>query len=212
MRAWRERFDLQTSEVAEWMDVSPSVLTDYERGRRRSPGVQFVRRFAEALIALDLEKYRGRHVRELVGVLGLTRAVLAIGEYVYPVTAQDVCDAVKGEFVASEDRADVPVYGFTVIDSIQAILTMSGYDYLLLFGRSLNRVVAFTKVGSGRSPLVAIRVFPIKAHPVVVLHGPEHVDRVAIRIAEAERVPLILSKVGSVKELIEAFQSLGKMP
>jgi putative transcriptional regulator len=39
MKKWRVLFGLKQSEVARKMSISPSVLSDYEKGKRRSPKV-----------------------------------------------------------------------------------------------------------------------------------------------------------------------------
>ncbi|MCS7127635.1 MAG: transcriptional regulator, partial [Thaumarchaeota archaeon] len=67
-----------------------------------------------------------------------------------------------------------------------------------------------TNVTTGRSPMVAIRVFPLKPK-AVVLHGPvgaDSVDPLAVRISQLERIPLIVSKAPSVEDLLEGMRSL----
>lgn len=39
IRKWREEFGLSQHELAETMGISHSVISDYESGRRKSPGV-----------------------------------------------------------------------------------------------------------------------------------------------------------------------------
>ena len=55
LRKWREVFQASQIQVARKMGVSPSVVSDYEKGRR-TPGVQFVRRYVEALLEIDSER------------------------------------------------------------------------------------------------------------------------------------------------------------
>jgi putative transcriptional regulator len=40
---------------------------------------------------------------------------------------------------------------------------------------------------------------------MVIVHGPNELDRLAIQLAEAERVPLILSMISSVDELVRVL-------
>ncbi len=56
LKSWRERLSIRQVDLAKIMGVSPSVLSDYESGRRPSPGINFVRRYIEALIELDKER------------------------------------------------------------------------------------------------------------------------------------------------------------
>ena len=54
MRKWRELFAVSQTRLSEKMVLSsPSVISDYESGRRKSPGTRFVRRFVWALLVTD---------------------------------------------------------------------------------------------------------------------------------------------------------------
>ncbi|MFX1265530.1 MAG: helix-turn-helix domain-containing protein, partial [Promethearchaeota archaeon] len=53
MRMWRDRFRLSQIELADFVGISPSVISDYESGRRKSPGTSTIRRFVMALLSLD---------------------------------------------------------------------------------------------------------------------------------------------------------------
>ena len=55
IRKWREEFNLSQHQLAEAMNVSHSVISDYESGRRKSPGSGVIKKMVEALIELDRE-------------------------------------------------------------------------------------------------------------------------------------------------------------
>jgi len=55
--------------------------------------------------------------------------------------------------------------------------------------------------------MVAVRVHPLKPRMVVV-HRPEKVDKLAIQLAEAEQIPLVLSRMKSVDELVRSLSEL----
>ena len=63
MRKWRELFAVSQNRLSEKMILSPSVISDYESGRRKSPGTHFVRRFIWALLAIDEER-GGRFIQD----------------------------------------------------------------------------------------------------------------------------------------------------
>ncbi|MDQ1281413.1 MAG: putative transcriptional regulator, partial [Thermoproteota archaeon] len=92
-------------------------------------------------------------------------------------------------------------------DSIRAIQTLSGADFHQIFGSTTERALIFTNVTSGRSPMVAVRVNPLKPR-IIIIHGPRRIDRLAIQIAEVERVSLILSKIQSVDALLHSLNEL----
>lgn len=54
LKYWRKRFGIKQADLARKMNITPSVLSDYEKGRRPSPGVNFIKRYLVAL--QDLRK------------------------------------------------------------------------------------------------------------------------------------------------------------
>jgi len=203
MKAWREKVGIRQVKLAKSLQISPSVLSDYESGRRPSPGVQFVKKYVEALVALDDSKERV--VSRLVSS-EKDAAILAIGEFQSPVKASQVTGAVKGKVLVGEET-DIRLYGYTVVDSIKTIYALSGYDFYRIFGATTERVLVFTKVGMGRSPLVAIRVSQLKPR-MVVIHGPPELDPLAVELARREGILLALSGAPSETAIIEALKQL----
>ena len=203
MRAWREKLSIRQVTLARALGISASVLSDYESGRRPSPGVQFVRKYIEALVKLDEGK--GRVVSRLVSS-EKDEAILSIGEFTTPVEAFRTPRG-PGRDVLVGDPDRVKLYGYTVVDSIKTIYALSGYDFYRIFGATTERALVFTKVGMGRSPLVAIRVSQLKPR-VVVIHGPREVDPLAVDLARREGLVLALSSAGSEEAIIAALSSL----
>ena len=52
LKFWRKRFGIKQADLARKMNITPSVLSDYEKGRRPSPGVNFIKRYLLALYEL----------------------------------------------------------------------------------------------------------------------------------------------------------------
>lgn len=209
MRKWREIFGISQTELAEYLGVSSSVISDYEGGRRKSPGASTIRKFVEALLEID-EKRGGNVIRAfsktIEGELP-TSAILDIREFAIPVKISEVVEAVKGEVVANPHMLDRRIYGYTVVDSIRAILEMSSEEFLKLYGWTTERALVFTKVTTGRSPMIAVRVQGLKP-AVIVLHGVEKLDELAVKLVERERVPLVVSKASSEVELVTNLRKL----
>jgi putative transcriptional regulator len=203
MRAWREKLSIKQVTLAKALGISASVLSDYESGRRPSPGVQFVKKYIEALVRLDEGK--GRVVSRLVAS-DKDEAILSIGEFHSPVEASKILRILDAQVLAG-DPDSVRLYGYTVVDSIKTIYALSGYDFYRIFGATTERALIFTKVGMGRSPLVAIRVSQLKPR-VVVIHGPKEVDPLAVDLARREGLVLALSGLGSEEAMITALSSL----
>lgn len=209
MRKWREIFGISQTELADYLGVSSSVISDYEGGRRKSPGASTIRKFVEALLEID-EKRGGNVIRAfsktIEGELP-TDAILDIREFAVPVPIKEVVEAVKGEVAANQDLLDRKIYGYTVVDSIRAILEMSSEEFLKLYGWTTERALVFTKVTTGRSPMIAVRVQGLKP-AVIVLHGVKRLDELAVKLAERERIPIVVSKASSESELINGLRKL----
>jgi putative transcriptional regulator len=203
MRAWRERLSIKQVTLAGALGISASVLSDYESGRRPSPGVQFVKKYIEALVKLDEGKERV--VSRLVSS-ERSDAILSIGEFTTPVEASKVLRVLDATVLVGDPNT-VRLYGYTVVDSIKTIYALSGYDFYRIFGATTERALVFTKVGMGRSPLVAIRVSQLKPR-VVVIHGPREVDPLATDLARREGLVLALSSASSEESIISALASL----
>lgn len=206
IKKWREYFEVSQQVVAKAMGVSPSVVSDYEKGRRL-PGSRFIQRFVRALIQIDMERGWIKLTR-LMRTLGVPPGVIIdMREFERPLTATDIVEVVDGILLSSSYYSEKRVYGYTVIDSIRAIASLSGTQFYTLLGGTPERVVVFTGVRAGRSPMVAVRVSPVKPS-MIVLHGPRRdVDPLAIRLADLEGIPLILSTIPDVKGLVERLRS-----
>lgn len=210
MRKWRTLFRISQVRIASEMDCSPSVISDYETGRRRSPGSAFISRFVKALIDID-ERTGGRYLQNLARItIGPSDVLIDVREFTIPVRAREICDIVEGEILTGEETLDLDVFGYTIINSIKAIETLSGLDFYRIFGSTSERALIFTGVTRGRSPMIAVKISPFKPR-LVVLHGRiEKVDELAVRLAKFENVPLVLSRTPSVEELIDALDALYK--
>jgi len=209
MKKWREIFGITQTDLASYLKISSSVLSDYEGGRRKSPGAGTIKKFVEGLIHID--EANGEQVIHAFSRMFTTELstdiIMDIREFSLPVDIETIAKAVWGEILTAPRISEHMIYGYTVIDSIKAILEMDSEDFLKLYGWTTERALVFTKVTYGRSPMVAIKVKGLKPS-LVVLHGPEIMDPVAIKIAEIEKIPLVHSKAESVDLLLKALRNI----
>ena len=98
------------------------------------------------------------------------------------------------------------LFGYTKLDSLRVILEMSPSEYPKLFGSTTESAFIFEKVSTGRSPLVVVRVAPIKPK-IIVLHNVTTIDRLAVKIAQVEKIPLITTKL-DIDKLYERLSKL----
>ncbi|MFH1125599.1 MAG: helix-turn-helix domain-containing protein [Candidatus Altiarchaeota archaeon] len=202
IKKWREIFQVNQSELAREMNVSPSVISDYESGRRKSPGTHFIKNLVESLLKKD--KDRGGEVIKRFTIETHPDAIINMGEFSRPVPASKILYEVDGQLVGSKRVKDVYIKGYTIIDSIKAIVELSEETLRDIYGSTTERALIFTKVHTGRSPLIAIKVTKPKPN-MIVLHGlkPRKVDKLAVKIADAEGIPLAVSTAKNEEEIIE---------
>jgi putative transcriptional regulator len=170
LRKWREEFGVAQTALAEELDVSASVVSDYESGRRENPGIRVVSRIVEALLAID-ERRGGDRIRQHARVVSAgfdQDVVYDLREYPTTVPLDRFYDVTGAETVV-EGAADT-IAGHTVINSVGAIKRLSSEEFYRLYGQSTNRALVFTGVTRGESPLVALRVVT-PTPSAVVLHG-----------------------------------------
>jgi putative transcriptional regulator len=207
LKKWRLNFDIAQTDLSNYLKVSPSVISDYESGRRKSPGTLIVSKIVEALLAID-EDNGGQKIHAYEGMLfsdTVSRAVYATYEYTYPMQLAKLATLIDADFV--NKGTEKPLYGFTVVDSRKAIVELSSHEFQKLYGWSTERAMVFTRVSTGKSPMVAIRVTTLKP-AAVVLHGisTKSVDPMAKKMAEVDRIPLL----ATTKDLDEIVDVLKK--
>ena len=208
LRKWRTDFEVAQTDLAGELDVSPSVVSDYESGRRDNPGIGVIRRVVTALLDID-ERRGGTHIRQHGRVLSAgfdSDVVLDLREYAANLPLERYYEAIGAEELAEGDRDTVA--GHTVIDSIAAIQRFSSDEFYNLYGRSTNRALVFTNVTRGESPIVALRV--VNPTPnAVVLHGlePDDVWEHAADLARIDGFSLAVTD-GDVETLLEGHRDL----
>jgi putative transcriptional regulator len=206
MRKWRELFTVSQMSLSDKMVVSSSVISDYESGRRPSPGAKFVRRFVWALLKIDGER-GSRFVNEFAKLTrSPTNAIIDLREFPLPVRVEYLCKAIEGKTVACVDRYVREINGYTVVDSQRAIETLSGLEFSQLFGATTERALIFTNVENGVSPMLIVRVSSLKPR-IVIFHGTQP-DEYSIRLAEYDGIPLIYSSLPSVERLVKSLRKL----
>ena len=52
IRKWRGVFGISQTDLARCLRLSPSVISDYESGRRKSPGIRTIKKIIEALVEI----------------------------------------------------------------------------------------------------------------------------------------------------------------
>jgi putative transcriptional regulator len=218
MRKWREMFHIPQIQLAENFvpidektpkpGVSPSVISDYESGRRQSPGTKTIKRFVETIIALD-EKNGGQVVnafQRLMGVEIPTGIIIDVSEFSQGITVEEFLDTLRGQLVAGKDLLNREILGYLVVDTSEALDGLSSTGFLKLFEATTDRALVLINASTGRSPLVTVKS-DVKPS-LFVLHGVEQIDYLAIELAERDRIPLAISRPEPVENMLRRLQNL----
>jgi putative transcriptional regulator len=169
--------------------------------------VGVIRRFVDSLFEIDASK--GSGVIKSLEKFALPRSesspFYTVHDFTSPISGMDFTRIIEGKIVANPSYLDsMKLFGYTEIDSLRVILEMMPQDYPLLFGSTTERAFLFLQVSTGRSPMVVIRVAPIKPR-MVVMHNLGTVDKLAIKLAQVEKIPLITTKldINEIKERLK---------
>jgi putative transcriptional regulator len=209
IKKWRKSFEVSQIDLANAIGVSPSVISDYESGRRKSPGTTIICKIVEAMLDID-EKAGSHKIRAYESMLieeVNSNVIIDIHEYRSPMTLARFARLIDAERISG--NMERSINGYTIIDSINAIIEMSSNEFYRLYGWSTERALIFCNVSTGRSPMVALRVSSLKP-AAVVLHGLEagRIDPVARKIAEVETFPLMVSRmdIGAMINILKGLK------
>lgn len=191
IRKWREEFRISKLDLSKEMSISPSVISDYESGRRKSPGANSIKRIVESLIQID--RKRGGQILRRYNSGVTSDALMDIKDYDHEIPLEKMIRIIDGTNVSGVS-VQRHVRGYTIVDGIKAILSLNSSEFSRLYGWSSQRAIFFTEVKFGRSPMIAIRVHPLKPAAVVYIQAGR-IDELAIRLSQMENIPLIVTEL-----------------
>jgi len=205
MRKWREIFEISQVELSRTLSVSVSTISDYEGGRRKSPGSTVIKRFVDTLFHIDASR-GGKMAQKFMEREKTTEDFFEVHEFARSIPLTDFVNLIKGKIVTNQEIVENSrIYGYTLIDSIKVILDMPFSYFQTLYGSVNERAFIFMGVSTGRSPFVVLRVSPTKPS-AVILHNldPTKVDKLAMKISEKEKIPIIVTKmpVSEIKKVL----------
>ncbi len=202
MKKWRELFGISQVELSKHLKISTSTISDYEGNRRLSPGAGIIKRFVLSLFEIDSTK--GGEVTRNLEKMNLPKAAedpfYSIHDFSAPINGIDFARLIDAKIAANPNYLDnIRIFGYTLLDSLRVILEISPSEYSKLFGTTNERAFIFDQVSTGRSPMVVVRVAPIKPR-IIVVRNIDNIDKLAIKIAQIEKIPLLTTKI-SVEEM-----------
>lgn len=201
IKKWRDIFEISQQDLAKHIKLSPSIISDYESGRRKSPGIGSIKKIVIALIEID--DLRGGKVARRYKEVPDDQVIKDIREFPYGRSAREFVEVIEGDVIAGKEYLGKELHGYTIIDSLKAIVTFNSPDYIRFYGWSSQRALLFTDVKTGRSPMIAIRAHPLKPAMVIYIQ-PKQVDKLARELAEREEIPLVVTNLSmnSIRKLL----------
>ncbi len=189
MKKWRRKFKITQREIAATLGIMPSVISDYESSRRKSPGIRVVRRYIEAMIHLD--KKRGGKVmadlsKEFLQV-NISDAIIEMKEFDIenPVGVLDRKLGLRYYVEPSKEKAAGVIY----LDAMKAIINMSYPELVKMFSMTNDMILILDNINNGRTSLPVIKLTGLRPSLVVLVSSNEP-DDLAIRVARDINVGL----------------------
>jgi putative transcriptional regulator len=161
----------------------------------------------DTILAID-EESGGRHIQQFFSMLytGMDADVIYdMHEYATPVPLQRFADAIGCTVLCGS--MDQLIHGYTVINSLNAILQLSSNEFNRIYGWSTERSLIFTNVSTGKSPMVAIRVTPFKPR-CVVLQGIDSADvhPIVEKMAERDRITVMCTNM-EIEKIVNVLRN-----
>jgi putative transcriptional regulator len=204
LRKWRNIFKISQKKLALQLGTTASVISDYESGRRKSPGIGMIKKYVLGLLAID--RSSSNLSRSFISTQeGLASAIMDIKEYNKAVNVADFCTAIDAKLITK--AANQTILGYVIIDAVKAITELPTSELAKLYSLATQRALIFTKISRGRTPLVAIKLTGLKP-ALVILHGIAVVDELGKRIAETEGITLAVCAIENIEEVKERLKKL----
>lgn len=202
LKKWRTSFQIAPGVLADHLGVSPSVISDYESGRRKSPGTGVVGKIVDSLLNVD-EENGGTYIKKYGKLLFSDyddEVIYDIHDFATSIPIRELSELIECTLICGE--LDSQIFGYTVINSTNAILNLSPNEFNRIYGWSTERALIFTDISTGKSPMIAIRVTPFKP-PYVILQGidEEHVSPLVKKLAEKDHITVLCTPLG-VQDLV----------
>jgi putative transcriptional regulator len=134
LKKWRTSFNIPQGVLCEHLEVSPSVISDYESGRRKSPGTAVVGKIVETILAID-EANGGKYIRKFGKILysDIDESVIYdIVDYPSPVLLSRFADLLGAKTLCGS--LSQSIFGYTVVNSLNAITQLSSNEFNRIYG------------------------------------------------------------------------------
>lgn len=207
LKKWREIFHIPQIVLANYLGLSPSVISDYESGRRKYPGTKMIKKFVEALLLIDEEN--GGEItaafERLAGAEVPIDIILDIREFSVPMTIGEFCRIIGAELVNEQQGVSSQlIYGYIAVDG-NDILSLPRNALNKLFEVSSKRALILTNISTGRSFLLLMDENS-KRPGLLVFQTSKSIDNSVILAARNKQIPMAICVSDSPNPLLQRLK------
>jgi len=136
LKKWQNIFEVSQISLARQMKLTGSTISDYENGRRNNPCINFVQRFVNALIDLDLKR-KAQIIKKLI-VLPQEQ-LFETKEFKKGIKIKHTDGLKDLEQINSKNPNDF-IFGITFLDALN-ISEFESSDLQKIYGKTNKRII-----------------------------------------------------------------------
>lgn len=156
LKKWQNIFEIAQKTLAREMKITSSTLSDYENDRRQNPSIQFVQKFVNALINIDV-KHNAQILKKLISVQSING--FETKEFKKAIKIRHT-DGLKEFVQINTKNPNEPIYGITIIEQ-EFLQNTEFQDIGKLFGKTNKRIFYFCSAKN--LELIAMFIRSLKA-------------------------------------------------
>ncbi|MFX1511003.1 MAG: hypothetical protein ACFFCQ_00235 [Promethearchaeota archaeon] len=122
LRKWLNLFNLSQTDVSEHLGVGSSVISDYLRSRRKSPGILWIKNYIRALIELEeINNFTTLSIlAPVIKKIGSIDPIITAIPFISPLSLTQFCDVIKATILFPfrvENELEIYILGILGIDA-----------------------------------------------------------------------------------------------
>lgn len=150
LKKWQNIFEISQISLARQMKLTGSTISDYENGRRNNPSINFVQRFVNALIDIDLKR-KAQIIKKLIPLS--QEQVVETKEFKRGIKLKHT-DGLKDLEQINSKNPNELVFGITYLDGL-TIPEFESNDLQKIFGKTNKRILYISNANN----ILAIHMF-----------------------------------------------------
>ncbi|MBN1924107.1 MAG: helix-turn-helix domain-containing protein [Nanoarchaeota archaeon] len=212
MKKWRELFNITQSRIAKELKIKQSVISDYENNRRKSPGIEFIRKYTTGIVSIA-SKENKKEYESVIESLELNKesSKLLRGVFKKSMNNSQIIKLLKATQIISQENQSLFKDFVFFSDNLSKILTKQPSLKLIKSLKSNNEIVyIFSRVKSGKIPLITLKLLSkinkIDLPKLIIFQSDKFkISSLARRIAKNNNICIAVTKENNntIRELLD---------